>query len=57
MGCAIQNNIVAEWRKHFVIKDHMQEVDCAIITPEIVLKNSGHLSKFSDLMVILKSIK
>ena len=54
MGCAIQNNIVAEWRKHFVIKDHMQEVDCTIITPEIVLKNSGHLSKFSDLMVILK---
>lgn len=29
----------------------MNEVDCAMITPEIVLKNSGHLSKFTDLMV------
>jgi glycyl-tRNA synthetase len=51
VGLAIQNNIVAEWRRHFVLRDHMQEIDCAIITPELVLKNSGHLSKFADLMV------
>lgn len=51
IGCAIQNNIVSQWRKHFILKDQMNEVDCSILTPEIVLKNSGHLSKFSDLMV------
>ena len=51
VGFAIQNNIVNEWRKHFVLKDHMLEIECSIITPEVVLKNSGHLGKFCDLMV------
>jgi glycyl-tRNA synthetase len=50
-GCQLQNNIVNEWRKHFILKDHMQEIDCSILTSEQVLKASGHLSRFSDLMV------
>lgn len=29
----------------------MLEVDCSILTPELVLKASGHLSKFSDIML------
>ncbi len=43
--------MVSEWRKHFVLNDKMLEVDCSILTPEIVLKASGHLSKFSDIML------
>ena len=43
--------MLKEWRKLFVIKDNMLEIDCSILTPEIALKASGHLSKFSDLMV------
>ncbi len=23
-GCEIQKNIIREWRKHFVLKEHMQ---------------------------------
>jgi glycyl-tRNA synthetase len=29
----------------------MLEVDCSILTPEIVLKASGHVKKFADVMV------
>lgn len=50
-GCNIQNNLIKEWRKFFVIKDNMLEVDCSILTPKIALKASGHLDKFCDLMM------
>lgn len=50
-GCEIQKNIIREWRKHFVLKEHMQEIDCPVLTAEQVLKASGHLTRFSDLMV------
>ncbi len=29
----------------------MLEVDCSMLTPEAVLKTSGHVDKFADLMV------
>jgi glycyl-tRNA synthetase len=29
----------------------MLEVDCPCVTPEVVLKASGHVEKFTDLMV------
>lgn len=43
-------NIVNEWRKHFVIEENMLEVDCTAITPEAVLKTSGHVDRFADWM-------
>lgn len=49
-GCALQNNIVDMWRKHFVLEEQMLEVDCAIMTPYAVLKTSGHVDRFSDYM-------
>ncbi|KAH9386297.1 glycyl-tRNA synthetase [Nematocida major] len=48
--CALQNNFLSIWRKHFVLKESMLEVDTAIITPFDVLKSSGHVDKFTDLM-------
>ncbi|KAL6559548.1 hypothetical protein OROGR_004665 [Orobanche gracilis] len=49
------NTIKHEWwidrAGHFVLEENMLEVDCTCITPEIVLKASGHADKFSDLMV------
>ncbi|KAK6153860.1 hypothetical protein DH2020_013499 [Rehmannia glutinosa] len=50
-GCAVKANILAFWRKHFVLEENMLEVDCPCVTPEIVLKASGHVDKFTDLMV------
>lgn len=50
-GCALMSNLQAEWRKHFVLTENMLEVSCASLTPEIVLKTSGHVERFTDLMV------
>nr|CAD1839016.1 unnamed protein product [Ananas comosus var. bracteatus] len=36
---------------HFVLEENMLEVDCPCVTPEVVLKASGHVDKFTDLMV------
>ena len=49
-GCALQANIVETWRKHFVLEEDMLEVDCTMLTPEEVLKTSGHVDKFADFM-------
>jgi glycyl-tRNA synthetase len=49
-GCALTNNIVDVWRKHFVLKENMLEVDCTMLTPHEILKTSGHVDKFADWM-------
>ncbi|XP_057970300.1 glycine--tRNA ligase, mitochondrial 1-like [Malania oleifera] len=50
-GCAVKSNVLAFWRQHFVLEENMLEVDCPCVTPERVLKASGHVDKFTDLMV------
>ncbi|KAF7136270.1 hypothetical protein RHSIM_Rhsim08G0198100 [Rhododendron simsii] len=50
-GCAVKSNVLAFWRQHFVLEENMLEVDCPCVTPEVVLKASGHVDKFTDLMV------
>lgn len=55
MGCAMKHNLLKVWRNHFVLEDDLLELDCTIITPEPVLKASGHVERFADLMV--KDIK
>lgn len=55
MGCAIKSNLLNIWRQTFVLEEQMLEVDCTMLTPEQVLKASGHVDRFADLMV--KDIK
>lgn len=50
-GCALQANILAQWRSHFVLEEQMLEVDTAIMTLHDVLKTSGHVDRFTDYMV------
>lgn len=50
-GCQVMNNILAVWREHFILEEDMLEVGCTTITPESVLKASGHKDRFTDLMV------
>jgi glycyl-tRNA synthetase len=50
-GSALQANIIAEWRKHFIIEESMLELDTTIMTPEKVFIASGHVAKFADWMV------
>lgn len=51
MGCALKSNILSSWRQFFVLEEQMLEVDCSILTPESVLKASGHVDRFADFMV------
>jgi len=50
-GCGVKSNVLSLWREHFVMKENMLEIDCVCVTPEVVLKASGHVDKFTDLMV------
>ena len=50
-GCAIKQNITQAWRHHFVLEESMLEVECPAVTPEPVLRASGHVERFTDVMV------
>lgn len=50
-GCAIKQNLTQAWRNHFVLEENMLEVECPAVTPEVVLKASGHVDRFTDFMV------
>lgn len=50
-GCAIMANLLAAWRNHFVLEESMLEVQCTAMTPHYVLKASGHVDRFADVMV------
>lgn len=51
VSCALKANMLTSWRRHFIVHDSMLEVECTNIMPEVVLKTSGHVDKFTDLMV------
>ncbi|RWS26915.1 glycine--tRNA ligase-like protein [Leptotrombidium deliense] len=51
MGCAMKINFINFWRQFFVLEEQLLEVDCTCLTPEPVLKASGHVDRFADLMV------
>lgn len=51
MGCAFKQNMLSVWRNFFVMEEQMLEVDCSVLTPEPVLKASGHVDRFADFMV------
>ena len=51
MGCAMKANFLSAWRQHFILEENMLELDTTILTPEPVLRTSGHVEKFSDFMV------
>ncbi|KAG7670107.1 putative Glycine--tRNA ligase, mitochondrial 1 [Nannochloris sp. 'desiccata'] len=50
-GCAIKQNITQIWRQHFILEESMLEVECPVVTPEPVLRASGHVERFTDFMV------
>lgn len=50
-GSSLQANLISEWRKHFIIEEHMLELDTTIMTPAPVFETSGHVARFADWMV------
>ena len=55
-GTKLKNNIISLWRKIFVNgNENVLELESSLLTPKKVFEASGHLQKFSDLMVKGKS--
>lgn len=50
-SCALKASMIDVWRKHFVLTENMLEMECTCLTPQSVLKTSGHVDRFTDLMV------
>lgn len=50
-GVLIKHKIQNLWRKLFVMEEGAHEVETSLITPEIVLKASGHVDNFADPVV------
>jgi glycyl-tRNA synthetase len=50
-GSSLQANIIAEWRRHFIVEENMLEVDTTCMTPAPVFETSGHVARFADWMV------
>lgn len=50
-ACSLKAAMIDVWRKHFVLQENMLEMECTCLTPEVVLKTSGHVERFTDLMV------
>ncbi|KAF7313837.1 AA-TRNA-LIGASE-II domain-containing protein [Mycena chlorophos] len=50
-GSSLQANIIAEWRRHFIVEEAMYELDTTIMTPAPVFEASGHVARFADWMV------
>jgi glycyl-tRNA synthetase len=43
--------LLALWRQHFIVEETMLELEATCLTPAPVFKASGHVDKFTDLMV------
>lgn len=50
-ACALKANMLALWRRHFVLEENMLEMECTCLTPHSVLLTSGHVDRFTDFMV------
>jgi glycyl-tRNA synthetase len=48
IGATLKRNIIELWRKNFVEKDGMLEIDGSPIMPPKVFEASGHLASFQD---------
>lgn len=57
VGKLINNRIEQLFRRMFVREEAAHEIETSIITPEIVLKASGHVESFADPVVECKSCK
>lgn len=51
LGCAMKNTLLALWRRHFVLEESLHEIETTCLTPSVVLEASGHVDRFTDLMV------
>jgi len=56
-GAAMKNNIENLWRRYFVTEEGFAEIDTPVIKIKQVFEASGHLAKFTDVLVRCTSSK
>lgn len=54
LGAILKNNIMQVWRKQYIAGEGFFEIESPTVTPEEVLKASGHLDNFTDPMTQCK---
>jgi glycyl-tRNA synthetase len=54
LGALLMNKIIQKWREFYVVREGFFEISSPSITPEEVLKASGHVDHFVDAMVECK---
>jgi glycyl-tRNA synthetase len=52
LGVALRNRYVELWRRNLVKRDEMVEIDAVQIMPKAVFVASGHLSNFTDPIIV-----
>jgi len=57
LGAILKNNIMQVWRKQYIAGEGFYEIESPTVTPEEVLKASGHVDNFTDPMTQCKSCK
>ena len=50
LGAILKNNIMQLWRKQYIAGEGYYEIESPTVTPEDVLKASGHVDNFTDPM-------
>jgi len=50
LGTILKNKIIQKWREYYVLREGFFEIDSPSVTPEEVLKASGHVDHFLDAM-------
>lgn len=51
LGSSLKEKILDKWRRFYIIKEDCLEIDSPNIFPEDVLKASGHVDHFTDVMI------
>ncbi len=57
LGTRLKDKIIQKWREYYVIREEFFEIDSPSVTPEEVLKASGHVEHFIDAMIECQKCK
>lgn len=57
LGASLKNNIMNKWRKQYIAEEGFFEIESPTVTPEEVLKASGHVDNFTDPMTKCEECK
>ncbi|KZX12034.1 glycine--tRNA ligase [Methanobrevibacter filiformis] len=50
LGAILKNNIMQKWRKQYITEEGFYEIESPTVSPEEVLRASGHVNNFTDPM-------